>query len=408
MTLAHDVFISYSSVDKPVADAACARLEAAGIRCWIAPRDITPGTDWSISIVDAIVAARVMVLVFSSHANASEQVKREVERAVSKGLAIVPIRIEDVTPARGLDYFLSTPHWLDAMTPPLEQHLDYLAQSVGFLLERNPAPPPARPASAAAIRRPPMSTGGPGTRTLLIVGGGAVVVLAIIVVVLLTSRGGGSASAGPGGTVVAAGVDPKLVGAWRTTSNFDSLNLTWTVTVAAAGTYASKIAFVESGTYRTDDQTIYLKPTGQQDERTSFWQPQGDTVPVANLEPFSLLTFDQQWAGAVHVAVIPSNGQGKSVWKRTATPAEGETWTHFRDVGGVGISLNETLDLDHSGIYRLTMTNDDNGTITASNGSWKTVSTGAGILDAKYGFVDDNHIALDWAGGNRTWTRVKP
>lgn len=38
-----DIFISYSSQDKPTADAACAVLEAAGIRCWIAPRDIMPG-----------------------------------------------------------------------------------------------------------------------------------------------------------------------------------------------------------------------------------------------------------------------------------------------------------------------------------------------------------------------------
>jgi hypothetical protein len=38
-----DVFISYSHQDKPTADAACATLEAEGIRCWIAPRDVAPG-----------------------------------------------------------------------------------------------------------------------------------------------------------------------------------------------------------------------------------------------------------------------------------------------------------------------------------------------------------------------------
>jgi hypothetical protein len=39
----HDVFVSYSSDDKPTADAVCATLENKGIRCWIAPRDILPG-----------------------------------------------------------------------------------------------------------------------------------------------------------------------------------------------------------------------------------------------------------------------------------------------------------------------------------------------------------------------------
>ena len=35
--MAHDVFISYSSKDKPIADGITANLEAAGLRCWIAP-----------------------------------------------------------------------------------------------------------------------------------------------------------------------------------------------------------------------------------------------------------------------------------------------------------------------------------------------------------------------------------
>jgi len=36
--MAHDVFVSYASGDKPVADAVCSTLESHGVRCWIAPR----------------------------------------------------------------------------------------------------------------------------------------------------------------------------------------------------------------------------------------------------------------------------------------------------------------------------------------------------------------------------------
>jgi hypothetical protein len=36
--MAHDVFISYSTKDKPIADAVCGTLERNGVRCWIAPR----------------------------------------------------------------------------------------------------------------------------------------------------------------------------------------------------------------------------------------------------------------------------------------------------------------------------------------------------------------------------------
>lgn len=131
----HDVFLSYSTADKAAADAACAYLERSGIRCWVAPRDIVPGSDWGASIVEAIASARVFVLVFSSHTNASQQVRREVERAVDRGLAILPLRIEEARPEQALEYFLATQHWLDALSPPLERHLQALVDAVGVLLQ---------------------------------------------------------------------------------------------------------------------------------------------------------------------------------------------------------------------------------------------------------------------------------
>ena len=96
--MAHDVFISYSTEDKTVADAVCAILEGRGLRCWIAPRDIMPGADWGESIVRAIGESRLLLLVFSTNANRSKQIKREVEVAADSGVAIVPLRIEDIAP----------------------------------------------------------------------------------------------------------------------------------------------------------------------------------------------------------------------------------------------------------------------------------------------------------------------
>jgi hypothetical protein len=133
--LGSQVFISYSSKDKPVGDAACAILEQRGYRCWIAPRDILPGTEWGEAIMTGLTSCRVFVLIFSANANESPQVRREIERAVHHGLLVIPFRIEDVAPHRAMEYFMSVPHWLDAMTPPLEQHLDELAEVVGRLLD---------------------------------------------------------------------------------------------------------------------------------------------------------------------------------------------------------------------------------------------------------------------------------
>ena len=96
--MAFDAFISYSSKDKTAADAACAVLERAGIRCWIAPRDIRPGGEYGAAIIDAIDQCRAMVLIFSSSANASHQISREIERAVAKSVPIVPVRIENMAP----------------------------------------------------------------------------------------------------------------------------------------------------------------------------------------------------------------------------------------------------------------------------------------------------------------------
>ena len=158
----HDVFISYSSIDKPTADAITASLEANGIRCWVAPRDILPGTDWGEATVEAIEAAGTMVLVFSAHSNTSDQIRREIERAVHHGIPVIPFRIEDVLPCKSLEYFIGIQHWLDAWTPPLEQHLHRLTETIKALLSKRlegfdaaGREPQLKPPSKAAVAAPP-------------------------------------------------------------------------------------------------------------------------------------------------------------------------------------------------------------------------------------------------------------
>src|SRR6201987_226472 len=128
------VFISHSSKDRPTADAICAHLESAGIKCWIAPRDIEPGATWTKGIMQGLDACRVLILVFSEHANDSDHIEREVAKAFSSGLAVIPFRIKDVLPSQSLSYFLDTIHWLDASVPPLQKHLGVLSELVKKLL----------------------------------------------------------------------------------------------------------------------------------------------------------------------------------------------------------------------------------------------------------------------------------
>ncbi len=97
-----DIFISHSAKDKRTADAVCAALEGAGVKCWIAPRDILPGADWGEAISDAIENCRAMVLIVSANANSSSQIRREVERAVTARTPILPVRIDGTVPSKAI------------------------------------------------------------------------------------------------------------------------------------------------------------------------------------------------------------------------------------------------------------------------------------------------------------------
>jgi hypothetical protein len=163
MSHSKHAFVSYSQPDRECAQAIVAHLEAQGVRCWIAPRDISPSSDWAEEIIDAITAARVMILVFSSSSNQSPQVRREVERAVHKQVSILPFRIENVTPSKSLEFFLSSQHWLDAFPPPLEPHTQRLCSYLKAQASQSPAdeaapsvsPPPVEAHGAAAALTAP-------------------------------------------------------------------------------------------------------------------------------------------------------------------------------------------------------------------------------------------------------------
>jgi hypothetical protein len=140
----NDVFISFATEDKRIANTVCHLLEAGNIRVWIAERDILPGAKWSESIVEAISNSRIMVLILSNSSNRSEHVIREVELAVNKGLTIIPFRIEEVSLSKSMEYFISSHQWLDAFTPPLEKHIEKLVERIhmapGTKQEISPGP----------------------------------------------------------------------------------------------------------------------------------------------------------------------------------------------------------------------------------------------------------------------------
>jgi hypothetical protein len=178
--MAHDAFISHSSKDKTIADAVCGTLEGKNIRCWIAPRDVPPGSHYGAALDKAIENSKIFILLISKGSNNSDQVIRELEIAADNGIPIIPIRIEDIEPTDAMRYYVKSLHWLDALTPPLERHLEKITASVQALLsiDNNETTSPAAVAHTepAPQKRSPLPVWALiliGLAALSILGGGA-------------------------------------------------------------------------------------------------------------------------------------------------------------------------------------------------------------------------------------------
>ena len=125
-SLNYDLFFSYSTKDQEPALDLVNHVESHGVRCWIAPRDIATSTSWAGAIIEGLDECHVFLLFLTENSNKSNQVLREVERAVDKGMTIIPVIFDDVAMSPDLQYFLSTIQWLDARG----NSFDVLAQQI--------------------------------------------------------------------------------------------------------------------------------------------------------------------------------------------------------------------------------------------------------------------------------------
>jgi hypothetical protein len=150
------IFLSYSTTDRSFADDLLRRLEAKGLRVWMAPRDVRPGSDYSEAIQDAIETSAAVVALVSGEANRSRHVRAEIEIAFSCGKPLFPVRFSDVTPAKGLALFLGLGHWTDLFGPDEAASLDRLAAALNHPPSASgPAPAPPPPPPPPPPRSPP-------------------------------------------------------------------------------------------------------------------------------------------------------------------------------------------------------------------------------------------------------------
>jgi len=193
--LTRDVFISHSSDDADSARALRTIIEGAGYSCWMAPDDIVGTGTWTEQILGAIADSKAMIVLISTASNRSPHVSREVNLALGKGRAVLPIRIEDVPPQGSLEYLLSLVQRVDAFPPPITDHRDRVMHRLGTIVQPGdaarvappPPPPPAaltRDAYVPVPTTPPRSaqtSGGFGQRSAILVGGAIVIVVLALV-----------------------------------------------------------------------------------------------------------------------------------------------------------------------------------------------------------------------------------
>ena len=161
--MSNHVFVSHSHDDSPAADLIVKALEERGVACWIAPRDVDAGGSYAESIINAIESASCFVLIYSQSSNVSSHVMREVERALKFGVNIVPVRFDDSTPSKSLDYLLATVHWLAIAPDARERSIATAAEQILAAVAKFQNTRPAgesekiapRPTVAAPVVRPP-------------------------------------------------------------------------------------------------------------------------------------------------------------------------------------------------------------------------------------------------------------
>jgi hypothetical protein len=392
--MSHDAFISYSTHDKAAADATCAALEGSGIRCWIAPRDIVPGTEWGEAIIEGINHCRVLILIFSANANDSPQIRREVERAVSKGVPIIPLRIQDIAPTRSLEYFIGTVHWLDALTPPLESHLRRLAETVKALLQIDPAPP--RIVSRSIVSGAPASWIGANGRiaaaialTCLGLAAGAIGLWRFVAVTPGPRAPAPlSTVAQPPAQSVKPSVDPVLVGTFEHEGAGDDYDWRFIYSIEPNGTYRLVTTAEEDGTYQSANGKYRTTSAKTGRVRTGTYRAVGNAaIEVRSATGIAIFRPAQPTA-----PIDPANPVMLGTWRATAVQG-GVTWTL-------------TIQNNPNGTYHYEGRAEDNGDCVASDQQWRTISAVTGQSNnGTYRVVDARNVEITGTSGPTMWHR---
>jgi len=152
-----DVFISYHTTSSShIVDAIANKLESVGIRCWHSGKNI-PGGAYAGQIMQALNSCKVYLLVLNRPASESAHVLNELDNITSRlsrkeAVTILPFHVADEDISPDARYYIQRHHWIDAMTPPMWQRVDELAEHIALLLGKETVTASAGKAAAPSYR----------------------------------------------------------------------------------------------------------------------------------------------------------------------------------------------------------------------------------------------------------------
>lgn len=144
-----DVFISHHTKSSlPITEAICNSLEANAIRCWYAPRD-TQGS-YARSIVTAINECRIFIIVLNRESSFSEDVLNEMNVAFDRlrageNITLLPFQVSADEISSDAKYYIGRMHWIDAITPPMEDRIQELTSRILEMIGHETRPKSAPP-----------------------------------------------------------------------------------------------------------------------------------------------------------------------------------------------------------------------------------------------------------------------
>ena len=108
-----DVFISYASPNFDTAIEIRDHFEDNGLKCWMAPRNITAGRHWTEDIMLGIIASKILVLVYSEHSQKSKYVKSELQNAMKYNKTILTYNTDITIPKGEMEQLIGSRQWLE-------------------------------------------------------------------------------------------------------------------------------------------------------------------------------------------------------------------------------------------------------------------------------------------------------